>query len=62
MNQNQKEIDQLMKITGDIDYLFQEGVRITPEETKIIKNCATHLLAIVKDLKLRNWVHDNIPF
>jgi len=48
------EIKQLEKLTGEIDFLFQDGVIFTPEESKLLWECGRDLQLIADTIDLMN--------
>ena len=52
------EIEYLDKLTGEIDYMFQEGVVIKESERVLLLNCAKSLLEIARGYRVFNFVVD----
>lgn len=50
----QGAIKQLVELTAEFEYMFQEGAIMSEEEQAKVKGCADQLNAILKDI----WIND----
>ncbi len=49
----EKEIEQLLKLLAQIDYLYQEGVICYPSDAKTMDICAEQLSKIAYDIRFQ---------
>lgn len=58
---NEKELQELERITAQIDYLFQEGVIFSAKETVRLKACAEQLRALAYDITFQEAFYKANP-